>query len=256
MMAYCDGSGELRASKFVVLAGVAASVGVWTGFEENWARILKARDPVAPYLHMKEITASSGPFSEKNGWSDGKRQQLLMDCIMYIQHLDKKLFRTFICSIDMQRYRALSSEGRLLPSAIDICNQNVPYRIFDWYLQNFEQWISREIYYFFDQNEKYKGPFEGQVRKQQKLSRISNAWHMIRAVTSVDMRSNTPLQLADLIAWVHHRRLNGESDVKWAGLHVFTDAVLPFTRMDVSANLLEQMAQVMELGMNPLEILG
>lgn len=254
MKAYCDGSGSFESSKFVVLAGVAASEGVWAEFEENWKDILNARDPVAPYLHMKEVAAASGPFSDEKGWNDLKRQQLLTDCLMYVQHLDKKLFRTFICSIDMQRYRALISEGKLLPSAVKICNHNVPRRIFDWYLKNFEQWISHEIYYFFDQNERYKGPFENQVRKQQKLSRVSNAWHMIRAVTSVDMRFYTPLQLADLIAWAHQRKLNGDSEIKWASLHKFTDAILPFTRMDVAANQLDLMAEVSAFGIDPLEI--
>jgi hypothetical protein len=254
MKAYCDGSGSFESSKFVVLAGVAASEGVWAGFEENWNGILNARSPVAPYLHMKEIAAASGPFSDERGWTDLKRQQLLTDCLVYVQHLDKKLFRTFICSIDMQKYRTLVSEGKLLPSAVKICNHNVPQRIFGWYLKNFEQWISREIYYFFDQNERYKGPFENHVRKQKKLSRVSNAWHMIRSVTSVDMRFYTPLQLADLIAWAHQRKLNGDPDAKWASLHKFTDAILPFTRMDVAANQLELMAEVSAFGIDPLEI--
>lgn len=241
--AFLDSSGELQKSDIVVLAGVAATEGVWQGFETKWDEVLKARDPIAPYLHMKELIKGRGPFSNENGWDDVKRQQLLTDCVMYVQHLDKNLFRTFICSIDMVRYRELEADDSLiLPPAIDMLNYYVPTQIFKWFTGQINTLILREMYYHFDQNEPFLGPYSDLIRRKKKLSRISNAWHMVRPPIPTEMATTPQIQLADLIAWGHHRRLNSVETDKWWSIHKFTDAVLPFTRMDITRAFLDKLA--------------
>lgn len=242
MKAFCDGSGTLD-SKALVLAGVAAEDSVWTDFESDWSRILKARSPIAPYLHMADLASGRGPFVDEQGWDDDKRQQLITDCVMYSQTLDKKTFRTFICSVDMVKHRELKEDAELVPSALAICNYWVPKKIFDWFLENQDKWAALELHYFFDQNERFKGLFEKQVQRGKKSSRLSNAWHIIRQVTSVDSRLYPPLQLADLLAWAHYRRLTAsDPNTKWVNLHVFTNAILPSSRIDITAKGLEALA--------------
>jgi len=254
MKAYCDGSGSFDTSKCVVLAGVAASEDVWAAFEKKWGEILLARDPVAPYLHMKELAHSVGAFTEENGWDDAKRQQLVTDCVLYVQHLDKKMFRTFICSIDMVKYRELEGDpALLLPTPLSICNSFVPSQIFKWFIETFNQWSEKEIYYYFDQNERFKGAFENQVRRRKKQSRVSNAWHMVKGVKNADMRDVPALQLADLVAWSHHRKLNADPDSKWASLHIFTDGLMPYTRADIDEKALNWIATVGQIGSVAME---
>jgi len=241
--AFIDSSGELENSNVVVLAGVAATEGVWAGFESRREEVLKAREPIAPYLHMKELIKGRGPFADEKGWDDTKRQQLLTDCVMYVQHLDKNLFRTFICSIDMEHYREiLDDDSVILPAAIDMLNYYVPTQIFKWFSNQINTLILREMYYFFDQNEPFLGEYSKLVRQRQKQSRISNAWHMVRPPAPVIMKQTPQIQLADLIAWSHHRKLNSEEGDKWWGISHFTDAVLPFTRKDIDRDFLDIMA--------------
>ena len=243
MKAYCDGSGSFDTSNHVVLAGVAASESVWRDFSENWHRILCQRNPTAPYLHMRELVHGQGAFADNHGWTEPKRHQLVMDLVMYVQHIDKKLFRSFICSIDMKKYRELDVRPELfMPTPVSILNAFVPTQMFKWFCDTFEQWESKEIYYFFDQNERFKGAFEKQVLRRKKASRLSNSWHMVKGIGSVDMRDFPEMQLADLLAWSHHRKLNSNPDARWASVHVFTDAVLPYTRKDFDAQALDWIA--------------
>ena len=211
-------------------------------FEREWLRILNNRTPVAPYLHMNEVSSGGGPFHDKYGWDDAKRGDLIRDCLFFSQTLDKTCFRTFICSVDMTMYRKLKESCRLLPSVAEICNRFVPRQIFNWYLENFSQWKVPELYYFFDQNERFEGRFHALVKKHQKKSwaGLYNHWDTIKNVSSANMRSTLPLQLADMLAWAHHRKLTPHAkDLKWSHLHTMTDAVLPFSRKDFGAKELE-----------------
>jgi len=243
MKAYCDGSGNAKTSDFLVLAGVAAEEPVWAGFERDWARILANRSPIAPYLHMNEVSHGFGLFKDEDGWDEPKRLALVKDCVFFSQTLDKSKFRSFICSIDVKRYRELKDEGELLPSVFSMCNHWVPRQMFKWYLDNFGLWNLPELYYFFDQNEKFRGPFANLVRRGQKKSRLSNHWHMIRQISPVDMRFTQPLQLADMLAWAHHRKLTyNDPQLKWSSLHTVTDAILPVTRKHIDAAQLDLIA--------------
>jgi hypothetical protein len=198
---------------------------------------------------MKELASGFGCFSNRNGWDDAKREALVRDCLFYVQTLDKQGFRTFICSVDMQKYREIKAYGGTLPSPYLLCNHWVPRQILKWFLERFDKWRSRDISYFFDQNERFKGPFELLLRQGQKKTRISNHWHLIKCISAANMRATFPLQLADLIAWGHHRKLCEQySKARWSSLHVFTDAVLPFTRKDIDADQLDVMALYAKVG--------
>jgi hypothetical protein len=226
-----------------VLAGVAAEESIWAGFERDWSCILADRSPTAPYLHMNEVSHGFGSFKDEDGWDESKRRALVKDCLFFAQTLDKSKFRSFICSIDMKRYRELKSEGELIPSAFSMCNHWVPRQMFKWYLDNFGQWNLPELYYFFDQNEKFIGPFAALVKRGQKKSRLTNHWFMIRQISPANMRFTPPLQLADMLAWAHYRKLtNPDPHLNWSSLHIVTDAILPVTRKHIDAEQLDLLA--------------
>jgi Protein of unknown function (DUF3800) len=251
MRAYCDGSGNIDGSAFVVLSGVAAEESVWKGFAREWCAILGDRQPPAPYLHMKEVVAGKGPFLDENGWDDHKRIKLIQDCLMFSQTIDKKKFCTFICSVDMSAYRRIRDAGVALPSVPRICNKFVPMSVFKWYLNNFNRWNLPELHYEFDQNERFVGPFSTLVRRLQKKSRsgLYNHWDIIKEIGPADMRRSLPLQLADMLAWAHHRKLTPHKEgLKWSHLHVMTDAVLPFFRKDVTERELIYIANYVGFG--------
>jgi hypothetical protein len=251
MKAFCDGSGNADTSPFVVLAGVTSEESEWAFFENEWGRILRDRYPIAPYLHMKEIVLGKGPFRDENGWDDAKRVQLVQDCLVFSQKLDKRKFCTFICSIDMRMYRHIRDKGFNLPSVSRICNKFVPQAIFKWYLDKFSQWELAELYYTFDQNERFIGPFRTLVTKCQKKSwsGLYNHWDIIKQMAPADMRNALPLQLADMIAWAHHRRLTPHREgLAWSHLGKLTDSVHPFYRKEVGKNELVGIAKYLHIG--------
>lgn len=251
LKAYCDGSGDAKRSEFIVLAGVAAEESVWACFEREWAQVLGNRSPVAPYLHMNEVVSGNGSFSDKNGWDETKREHLVRDCLFYAQTMDKLLFRSFVCSLDMKKYREIKASIPKFPSVPTLCNRYVGIQIFRWYLENFTTWKTPELYYFFDQNEKFIGPFQSMIKRRQKKSHrgLYNHWDIIKNIAPANMRITLPLQLSDMLAWAHHRRLHPHREgLKWSHLHTMTDAVIPFTRKEYGANDLDHIARWMAIG--------
>jgi hypothetical protein len=112
-------------------------------------------------------------------------------------------------------------------------------------LENFSIWTSLDLHYFFDQNEPYCGPFDTLRKKRQKKSwaGLFNHWDIVKQATAVNMREFPPVQLADLLAWLHNRRLNPHrEDLPWASFYQVTDEVLPFTRKEINRKDLEWIA--------------
>jgi hypothetical protein len=81
MKGYFDGSGS-RQSDYLVLSGAVATDGAWGDFEERWQSILD-KHPLKPkYLHMKELSALQGEFSQGKGWTTELGNQLVTSFLM------------------------------------------------------------------------------------------------------------------------------------------------------------------------------
>jgi hypothetical protein len=238
MKAYFDGSGDLKKRDFVVLAGVAANDPLWASFDAKWREILDDRDPPAPYIHMREIVNGRKAFKPEMGWDEKKTSQLILDCLMYIQTLDKTDFRAFICTLDLGSYKYLVENGAKLPAILTFLSRFCPELVVKWYLEEFEKWYPQEMHFYFDQGEKFKGRFEERWTRGKKSSgRFLNHWHLVKTVTTADMRDEPALQLADLIAWGQNRRLVSEKykdQRSWKMLPKVTDAVLPFRKKELT----------------------
>ena len=136
MKAYLDGSGyrgkgkNKQSSDFLVLTGVAATDAAWGSFDEDWRKILANREPKAPYVHMRELVPLAKPFLAELGWDEHKADRLVTNCLMYAQHLDKKKFRTFTCTVDLEAYNAIIARGDKLPSPYSLCAYYSPEKIF------------------------------------------------------------------------------------------------------------------------------
>lgn len=230
MKAYFDGSGQSN-SPFLVLAGVVAPDPLWESFESKWRDILSSREPQAPYIHMKELIPLKGAFTAEQGWNQTNASKLIWDCLLYAQHLDKNDYRSFTCSVDMDAYKELKERGNRLPGIYAMCSRFCPQMVLKWYLKDFPNNFPQELHFFFDQGEKQKGEFERRWIAGKKRGRgLSNHWHLIKSVKSVDTRRYPALQLADLIAWSHNRRLMFEktgAEMPWRSLSEIAEKVLP-----------------------------
>jgi hypothetical protein len=249
MKAYFDGSGK-RESDFLVLSGVAADDKTWGGFDTESCRILSDREPKAPYLHMQELSSLNGSFKAENGWNDENAHKLVTDCLMYAQSMDKEKFRTFTCSIDMAAYRDLQADGSLLPGCYELCVFFSPQRVLKWYIQRFNDAFPQELHYFFDQGERFKGVFEQRWIAGKKGGRgLSNHWHLIKSIATVDSKCTPAVQLADLCAWSCHRKLMVDrygKATKYQHLAMLSEKILPFDRKPLGVDDLALIASMAE----------
>jgi hypothetical protein len=251
MKSYFDGSGKSR-DGFIVLTAVAALDHVWKRFIVDWATMLSQaeRRPSAEFLHTVDLLTGADPFTPNNGWDKPQRWQLMWDCVMYAQHLDKTDFKVFTCTVDMAAHRELTSNGVRLPNPYAICCRFCSERVLYWYQQAFEKNFRTDpkIQMLFDRGERHKGVFERRWVANKKLGRgLSNPWHLIDEVATVFAEDTPPIQLADLISWCHHRRLNFEStkDPKYhhgSDFWKVLEGVLPFRRAEVNREMLAQLA--------------
>jgi hypothetical protein len=152
---------------------------------------------------------------------------------MYAQDLDKKRFRTFTVSVDMEAFRDLESQGALLPDVYELCVYTSPQQVLRWYADSLNDVFPEKIHYFFDQGEKFKGRFEARWNRGRKAKHnVSTHWHLISTVTTAIAKETPGIQLADLCAWARHRSLvvkkHGQT-AKYTHLSHFSESILPLS---------------------------
>jgi hypothetical protein len=207
---------------------------VWTEFDANWREVLKATDmrPEAPYLHMREATKGIGPFNYRNGWNLKKVGHLVTDLLMYMQTVDKKRFRQFGCTVDLEAYRKLAAEGYSFNDPVDICNEFCAFTVLTWYHSSYPG-IIHSAHYFFDVDEPFKAPFEEwwKTEKGQFLdpTAMREVWSLIKTVTTADMRDKPALQAADLLAWATNRTMSKNPDAAFKHLEPIMKQIIPST---------------------------
>jgi len=240
--AYFDGSyvgKDWRDGGFVTLAGFAATDLIWRDFDKEWSAILNDDTrgrPKAPYLHMRELAALEGPFNFRNGWNLKRTQVLINDLLMYLQKIDKKRFRTFACTIDLEAYRKVKAEGLVkLDDPIDICNDKCPATVLGWMsLKEYYPDLIHSAHYFFDKDEPFKERFEKRwITEKENYLPASGShyfWSIIKSVAITDMRDHPALQAADLLAWASNRKAAKKgADDSFANLEPFMKLLLPTT---------------------------
>jgi hypothetical protein len=225
--AFFDGSheGGWTEGKVVTLAGFAAEDSIWLEVNQRWDEILKNNTarPVAKYLHMKEAAHLQGDFTWRNGWNHKKVETLVLDFLMYLQHVDKERFRMFWCTVDLEAYRRLKDEGLDLADPLDILI-DLPKTVLSWFCVKWPGVID-SAYFFFDRGEPFKGPFEQRWKKEKSFSLKGTDyfWSLLKTVTTVDMRDKPGLQAADLLAWaVNRSRLPRDASFKLAQMIMTT----------------------------------
>lgn len=142
---------------------------------------------------------------------------------MYLQHVDKERFRMFWCTVDLEAYRSLKSEGLNLADPLDILI-DLPRNVLNWF---FAQWpgLIHSAHFCFDQGEPFKDPFEQRWQKEKSfsLNGTDYFWSLLKTITTADMRDRPGLQAADLLAWaVNRSRLPRDASFKLAQMIMAT----------------------------------
>ena len=82
---------------------------------------------------MKELRKRSGNFANDKGWTDELRGRLVVELLMYLQHLDKKRTMIFVVSVDCAAHRRLVASGYPLIPYLELCNYFCSKRVLGWY---------------------------------------------------------------------------------------------------------------------------
>lgn len=194
---------------------IAAFVGydeIWQEFETGWAKILDGHSPKAAYVHMKELVRLIKGFDWKLGWTATKAFELVGKCLVYMSRVDKKRFRMFYCSIDLNAWSKLKMEGYPLPDPIEMCNEFCLKGILGWYVEQHPSGVLNlpedSAHYFFDRDEVFEEPFRDQWNiGKSKFESVGekSLWILIDEVSSADMKTVPGIQAADMLAWSVNR---------------------------------------------------
>jgi hypothetical protein len=200
----------------MTLAAFAGDDEIWNKFETDWEEILHSHSPRADYVHMKEINTQTKGFDWKLGWNMPKAFDLATKCLAYMSHLDKRKFRMFYCSVDLEAWDKVKNDGVAVPDAVEICCQFAMYGVLSWYAKQkaapgadgiFHLPID-SAHYFFDKDEpfepKFKEMWNSELIRYEKTGQFT-AWVLIKHVSSVDMKRVPGVQAADMLAWSVNR---------------------------------------------------
>ncbi len=135
---YFDSSGKLE-NDYMTLAGVAANEQTWQEFELAWDKIIRDHTPKATYIHMREIAHQVDGFDRKLGWNDNNAFALANNCLSYMSHRNKKMFKMFYCAIDLKAWRRLRDRNYQMPEPIEMCNRYCSEAIIAWYLSDYPE---------------------------------------------------------------------------------------------------------------------
>jgi hypothetical protein len=199
---YFDAGGQYADCKFITLAGAVADETVWADIEAQWNTILRNRDPQAKILHTARAASLNGDFSLENGWTDAKVETLITELLLYLQHIDKKKFRLFAATLDVEAHRRLCVSGYEFENYIEILNGHSAALPIPWYYDQYPGiFHERALLYYFDKGEPYYHPF----RQKWLGMQHDPAWRVIADVQHAD-RTAVGIQMADLWAWANNRQ--------------------------------------------------
>lgn len=243
MKCYFDGSNGTGSDgdSWMTLGGAATSDTLWNSFNERWDDMLKDRYPRAFWVSMNPLFSGEDPFERVNGWTDEKREDLMRDSLEILVSMDKRMFRTFVCSINLSARDRLIAEGCAVPDPVTLCVEMC--------VGSFVQWTNeRKLefnYLFFDRGEAFYTEFHSRWLKERTPpgtitpNGSSIFWDMIANVQEVDMKTTPPIQVADVLAWARTRSFSTKTA---SHLDSLLRAVVPSTSLLVTEDMMRERA--------------
>ena len=203
--------------------------------------MLAAREPVAPYIHMREIVSGKGLFQKESGWNEAKVNSLIFDAVNLLQGLPKSRFCTIACSIDVTGRERLILEGCEITKPEVICAQCCVGGGLYWYHEHLPDALET-AYVFFDNNDRSMHELRQEWlrnRKPRKLVTDDLLWGLIADVKAVGMKDNAPLQAADMVAWAA-TRIRSDKVRPYRYLATVLQALVPNSRLVLDAETLRE----------------
>ena len=218
--------------KWMTLAGYIASDGFWRDFDDRWTTMLHNRYPVAPYIHMNELMGWDDPFERVNGWTDRRKEELILDAVKLLQSINKRAFCSFLCRIDLSGHAALIAEGASLKPPEFMCADACISQSFKWYISEHPDHLEA-AHIFSDRDEPYIKEFKKEWARHQEPKRLikpGNLWGWIASIEEVNMRETPATQACDMVAWAESRSVS-DAERPYKFLSKIIQTVTPTARI-------------------------
>lgn len=229
---YFDGGNQDDSEQYdvITLAAVSGVQYQWVPFAKEWRRILKKHG--APFLHTTDAAGLTGLYSRRNGWSEKRRDALIMDCVRVAgRHIARPnrpsspgkfgLLPFTVTMVLKDFVRARQEIPGLPTTASEACVMQALHECLLWGLENAQ--VER-FHLVFDRGEPFYGHVVDRTRSR-KAVRTVPVLKTISETFEENMRNTPPLQLSDLYAWcVSHK--DKDAGFKWQ------EKLLKMDRMD------------------------
>jgi hypothetical protein len=185
-------------------------------FQKGWKEIVNHAG--ADYLHMAEAWPLVRHFSSRNGWTEQRRNDLLVRLLRYMAEFRRFDESTDLlglsCSIDLCAYREVSSLRRLKePESIcvDYC--------FGHQFHRLPKPAPKYLSLYFDRSEGFRHKLNRIWKRKVNGQRV---WwgEYVTEVSDVNMRAMPAIQAADLIGWTTNRERTSRHQNDAQFLHI------------------------------------
>jgi hypothetical protein len=219
----------------VSLAGFSASDSIWREFDAGWKEILKGngKRPEIKFFHTVDAVNENQPFDRASGWKSNFTEQIIIEFLHHMQKFDKKRFRSFACTVDLEGHRRVAAKRPHLKTPLEICTTFCPEAVLWWITTKYPDPMPHSVHYFFDLTEPFQDSFAQRWKNKKSVISPDGSdylWGMIKSVTDADMRGHPALQAADLMAWASSRIITHEQKPdRFRNILEFVRAIVPST---------------------------
>lgn len=215
LKSYFDGGNQADSKQYDVLtlAAVSGTHAEWFPFNKEWRKTLGKHG--VEWLHTTDAISLADPFSRRKGWSETKRDALLMDCVRVVgRHIARQnrpnepgrygLYPFTVTVVLKDFIEARKITSGLPTTAAEACVTQALAKCLEWGVNA----VAEHHHLIFDQGEAFRGHIVDRNRSRKALKDVP-VLGKITSIEEADMRKLPPLQLADLYAWcVSHKERN------------------------------------------------
>jgi hypothetical protein len=207
MHVYGDESGKFHSSEKLAFASWVSDMEGWIAFDENWRSLMK--DSGIQFIHTSELMGHHKNYQGRE-FSTDEKVQLLRDCLKLANRTSPLLVAS---AVDCQQFRSLttSTQHKLGDDGHIMCFIAFLHQL--TILMEEGRLLSgvgirKPIALMFDDNPEYAAECYTILSTQRQNNPLWNDW--IKSICFADDEFNSPIQAADILAWISRHHLSNK----------------------------------------------
>lgn len=206
---YLDSSNDLGTHEVLTLACFSALGSNWPKFEHDWMKTVYAAwegcvipPGTIPHLHTANLIGGHRPFTERNGWDQGKVNSFLESCATVIErHANDGRIKGISSTVVLSDYDNVCLDIPETPAYQDICAFFCVSRAFAWTEELAEHFMSHGGSIYFDRTDPFRGAPMNLFCNKKFVRKNPHSWGKVHNVGVVVMEQTPAVQASDMLAW-------------------------------------------------------